>query len=95
MENIKAKNADNDIRKEPNKPSSNTNERKGIVSGCEHLCVRKAPKTNAEIVAIIAKDNKVKITGESGEWYVVTTELDSHFVNAISGYCMKKYISVG
>lgn len=70
-----------------------TNTKTGMVTNCEHLCVRKEPNTTSEIVAIIAESTKVKITNEAGEWYAVTTEPISHFVNAIDGYCMKKYIT--
>lgn len=59
--------------------------KKGVVTNCTKLNVRKAPKTNAEIIGTLDVNATVTIYDEVGEFYKV---------GPCDEYCMKKYISV-
>lgn len=62
----------------------------GIVTDCMKLNVRKAPNTNAEVIAVISALTEVVIdTDESDDaFYKVHTSA------GICGFCMKKFIAV-
>lgn len=61
----------------------------GIVSNCDKLNVRKEASDKADVLTVIKKDTNVVIDKDESPrgWYKVS-------VNNISGYCMKKYISI-
>lgn len=61
----------------------------GIVCNCDKLNVRKEPSDKADVLTVIKKDTKVVIDKDESPrgWYKVS-------VNNITGYCMKKYISI-
>lgn len=61
--------------------------KKGIITGCIKLNVRKAPKTNAEILTTLDAGTTVIILDEIGDFYKIGNPDGSE-------YCMKKYISV-
>lgn len=62
----------------------------GVVIECMDLNVRKAPERNAEIVCTIPCLTEV-VVGEkesTNEFYKIDT------ASGVSGFCMKKYISI-
>jgi len=63
---------------------------KGVVTDCEKLRVRKAPKADATVISMIDVDAEVKIdkAASTEEFYKVTTAA------GVEGYCMKKFITV-
>ncbi len=52
----------------------------------EAVNIRENPNTSSDINDSVEKNNSVKVTGESGDWYKVE-------VNGVKGYIMKKYLS--
>lgn len=65
---------------------------KGVVVDCSKLNIRKAPKMDADIVAIIDAGATLTIIDEgkhAGEWYKVVTD------KKVNGFCMKKYVKIG
>lgn len=62
----------------------------GIVSGCKKLNVRNKPTTAAAILTAIDEGTEVVIEQPTvlGEFYKVT------LANGVTGYCMKKFITV-
>ena len=63
----------------------------GIVVDCAKLNIRKAPKKESEIVAIVDAGAELKVIDEdkhAGDWYKVITD------NKVSGFCMKKYVKI-
>jgi hypothetical protein len=79
------------VDKEPVvKEQSKKESRRGVVSGCNFLAVRKSPSTSSEMVSVLHADNEVKIDHEksTGEFYKIEAKGD------IVGFCMKKYIRV-
>lgn len=63
------------------------NVKKGVVTGCTKLNVRKAPDATAEIIGTIDAGETVVIHDEIGSFYKVGNPDGDE-------YCMKKYISV-
>lgn len=61
----------------------------GVVAGCSKLNVRRNPKSNADVVAVIELGDCVTIEDDrdNSEFYKVCTE------SGIEGFCMKKYIN--
>lgn len=62
----------------------------GVVDGCDQLYVRAEASTDAEPLGIIKRDTNVRIyESESTEdFYSVCTE------TGLTGFCMKKFISI-
>lgn len=62
----------------------------GVVTNCMRLRVREKPDRNAAMICAIETLTKVVIDEDEStdEWYKVYLE------NGISGYCMKKFITV-
>lgn len=62
----------------------------GVVTDCMKLNVRKAPNTNAEVIAVIPALTEVVIdTDESDDAFYKV-----HTYAGICGFCMKKFIAV-
>lgn len=63
----------------------------GIVTGCTRLRVRKGPSTNAAVIEEIEALDEVTICdrGSTSEFYKVRT------ASGNTGYCMKKFITLG
>ena len=64
---------------------------KGKVVECSKLNIRKAPKKDAAVAAIVDAGEILSIIDEdkaTGEWYKVVTN------KKIEGFCMKKYIKI-
>ena len=63
---------------------------KGKVIDCEKLNVRRHASLEADIIAVIDKDDVVVVNdnGSTEEWYMVITK------DRTKGFCMKKYITV-
>ena len=61
----------------------------GIVSNCSRLNVREEAKIKSKVITVIKENTKVIVSPDKStkEWYYVT-------VKKLSGYCMKKYISI-
>lgn len=60
----------------------------GIVN-CNKLNVRKAASTNAEIISVISKGDKVQLYPDTkGKFFEVITADGKH------GYCVKEFITV-
>lgn len=62
----------------------------GVVSDCKRLRIRKKPSDTSDIISIMDAGSEVFIDKDdsTNEWYKVRTK------NGITGYCMKKYITV-
>lgn len=62
----------------------------GVVTNCMRLRVREKPDRNAAMICAIETLTKVVIDEDEStdEWYKVYLE------NGITGYCMKKFITV-
>lgn len=62
----------------------------GIVTNCLSLAVRSEPNTDGMIVGTLGVLSKVEIlrNDSNNDFYLVISE------NALSGYCMKKYITL-
>lgn len=65
-------------------------DRKGVVSRCNRLNIRKAPNKDADVVKIVPVGAEMTIVGHSLDkpWYRVVTE------DGIKGFCMAEYINV-
>ena len=63
---------------------------KGIVSNCNTLRVRKAPNTDATVLAIIEVNSEVRVdkSQSTDDFYKVCT------ATGVEGYCMKKFITL-
>ena len=72
------------------KPVKVKNVVKGKVIDCEKLNVRRHASLEADIIAVIDKDDVVVVNdnGSTEEWYMVITK------DRTKGFCMKKYITV-
>ena len=72
------------------KPVKVNNVTKGKVIDCEKLNVRRHASLEADIIAVIDKDDVVAVndSGSTEEWYMVITK------DRTKGFCMKKYITV-
>ena len=53
----------------------------------ERLNMRKSPSTSAKILMVLAKGQKVSVTGETGSWYKIS-------LNGTEGYVTRSYLSV-
>lgn len=64
--------------------------KKGVVSGCFRLNVRKRPKSDAVVLDTIDKAAVVTIDvkGSVEGWYKVTTK------SGVKGYCMEQFIKI-
>ena len=64
--------------------------KKGVVSNCECLKVRKEASTKTDnVITIIDAKTEVEILDESKKgWYKITTK------GGVTGFCMKDYITV-
>lgn len=62
----------------------------GKVTDCSKLNVRRAPSVNATVVCEIARNAVVAIdeSKSNAEWYSVCTAA------GVTGFCMKKYITI-
>ena len=62
----------------------------GIVTNCLSLAVRSEPNTDGMIVGTLGVLSKVEIlrNDSNNDFYLVISE------NSLSGYCMKKYITL-
>lgn len=62
----------------------------GVITDCLNLNVRKEPKADADVLAIIPAFSKVQVDTEisTDEFYKVCTE------TGIEGFCMKKYVAL-
>ena len=65
-------------------------EKIGVVSDCEKLNVRVAPRLDADVLTIIDKNTEVVLCEKQPkkDWHRVRIK------NGIEGFCMKQYISV-
>lgn len=65
-------------------------EKIGVVSNCEKLNVRVAPRLDADVLTIIDKNTEVVLCEKQPkkDWYRVRIE------DGTEGFCMKEYISV-
>lgn len=64
---------------------------KGTVVGCSKLNIRKAPKVDAAVVAIVDAGETLKIVDSNkskGDFYKVITS------NKTEGFCMKKFVKI-
>ena len=71
-------------------PGNTATERKGSIklsSSSSTLNLRAQPSTSSGIVASLKHGTSVTVTGESGDWYAITS-------GGNSGYVMKKYVRV-
>lgn len=60
----------------------------GVVSGCARLNVRKTPSTDAGVVCVINKNDKVEVGQDDyGDWFQVK-------IADKQGYCLKEYITI-
>lgn len=64
-----------------------TETKKGVITGCTLLNVRKEPNLSAEIVRTLSANQEITIVDEEGEFYKIGNPDGNEF-------CMKKYISV-
>lgn len=63
--------------------------RTGHISGCELLNVRKEPMPNAPVIAVLNTSDLFVVQGDDDPiFFKVKT------VNGVSGYCMKKFVTV-
>ena len=71
-------------------PAKVKNVAKGKVTDCEKLNVRRHASLEADIIAVIDKDDVVVVNDNlsTEEWYMVITK------DRTKGFCMKKYITV-
>lgn len=62
----------------------------GIVSDCLKLNVRKEPRKDSEVVAIVNCLNELKIDLDTStdDWYAVCTAA------GIEGFCMKQFVNL-
>ena len=62
--------------------------RKGFVSNCKRLNIRKKPKINSDVVCVVDAGTELLIikSDSTNEWFEVI-EADGE-----KGYCMKKYV---
>lgn len=62
----------------------------GVVTNCKKLNVRKEPRTDAGIIAIIpvSAEVVVDVDGSVGDFYKICT------VAGIEGFCVKSYIAL-
>ena len=62
--------------------------RKGFVSGCKRLNIRKKPNINSDVVCVVDAGTELLIikSDSTNEWFEVI-EVDGE-----KGYCMKKYV---
>lgn len=62
----------------------------GVVTDCLRLNIRKEPKGDADVIAVITALSKVQVDTENSteEFYKVCTE------TGIEGFCMKKYVAL-
>lgn len=62
--------------------------RKGFVSGCKRLNIRKKPNINSDVVCVVDAGTELLIikSDSTNEWFEVI-EADGE-----KGYCMKKYV---
>lgn len=62
----------------------------GVVVNCQKLNVRKEPRSDAEIAAVIPTGTEVvvEIDGSVGDFYKICT------VAGIEGFCVKSYIAL-
>ena len=72
------------------KPVKVKNVEKSKVIDCEKLNVRRHASLEADIIAVIDKEDIVVVNdnGSTEEWYMVITK------DRTKGFCMKKYITV-
>lgn len=62
----------------------------GVIKDCKKLRVRKSPSIESEVLCVIDKSSVVTINQNqnTNEFYSITTS------DGISGYCMKKFMSI-
>ncbi len=62
----------------------------GVVTNCLRLNVRKEPKADAEVIAVIdaLSEVMIEVPASYGDFYKVCTAA------GIEGFCMKKYIAL-
>lgn len=79
------------VANETAKPETGSVE-KGIVVDCTRLNIRKEPKKDAYIKAVVDAGAELRVIDSdkhAGDWYKVIT------ANKVHGYCMKKYVKLG
>ena len=64
--------------------------KKGVVSNCNRLNVRKSGKRDAEVVGIIDRGTEVSINDKKStdEWLNISVK------GGVKGFCMKKFINI-
>lgn len=61
----------------------------GVVTGCTRLNVRLQPSRDSRSLCVLAEGSKVVVEPNSTtEWYGVRTK------DGVTGYCMKKFITI-
>ena len=61
----------------------------GVVTGCSRLNVRLQPSRDSRSLCVLAEGSKVVVEPNSTtEWYGVRTK------DGVTGYCMKKFITI-
>lgn len=74
----------------PTEETANTKtKQKALVVNCKRLNVRKKPDMNSDVLEIIVENDEVEIEElNDSDFYKVITS------SGVSGFCVKKYISV-
>lgn len=81
-----------DVATENEVKEETPNEKFGKVDYCDAVNVRQEPKSDAKILMVIAKDDKVKILDESQpNFYQISYALESR---EIKGYINKNFITL-
>ena len=61
----------------------------GVVTGCTRLNVRLQPSRDSKSLCVLAEGSKIVVEPNSTtEWYGVRTK------DGVTGYCMKKFITI-
>ena len=59
-----------------------------VVSGCDLLNLRKGASSSADVIAFLENGNEVLIEEVLSDWLKVKTQ------DGLSGFCMKKYMTI-
>ena len=91
-ENVETKinnNSVEDITPDSVTPTDAKTKQKALVANCKRLNVRKKPDMNSDVLEIIVENDEVEIEElNNSDFYKVITS------SGVSGFCVKKYISV-
>ena len=80
----------NEVVEEPTEKVETVKIVKGTVANCSKLNMRKEPKKNATVIAVLAAKTKVEVESNAStdDWYKVITK------DGLEGYCMKEFITL-